>query len=176
MTVMAIVILIVMNLFVGSGRFVTAEQVRIDVSEKSSRLLAGLDETLREGRAVLASATYNSVTYTTGDDVVVLSTPSLMADGSLSLSETDTVIVHVNTNDPQNKTIDRIISATGVGSTRTTGAISIVQNIKDVYFRYHSDTPTLSTVVTATVTVTGTANNRPFTTAMILNATLRNHP
>lgn len=174
--IMSIIVLIVVNLFISSGRFSSAEQLRIDVSENASRVLAGLDETLREGRAVITSATYNSITYTTGDTTVVLTTPSLLADGSLSLSNVDTIIVYRDTTDPNAITLRRIIAAVGVGSTRTTGISTIVQGVKDVYFRYTTDTPTEATVVSATITTEKVVNTRPFTAAMILNATLRNHP
>lgn len=174
--IMSIIVLIVVNLFISSGRFSSAEQLRIDVSEKAARVLSGLDETLREARAVITSANYSSVTYTTGDTTVVLTTPSLLADGSLSLSDTDTVIVYRDTSDPDNIALRRIIAALGTGSTRTTGSTTLVQGVKDVYFRYTTDVPTETTVVSATVTTETSVNNRPFTAAMILNATLRNHP
>lgn len=174
--VMGIIVLIVINLYISSGQFVGAEQLRIDVGLNASRALATVDETLREGRAVLASTNYGGDTYTTSDTTLVLTTPSLLVSGSLSSSEVDTIILDLDSSNPDDQVIRRIVAAVGAGSTRTTGVTGAMTGVQDLYFRYTTDVPTDTTVVTATITTVKTVNTKPFTTAIILNATLRNHP
>lgn len=175
-SVMLLLILIISNVFIGSSRFFTAEQLRIDVGGNASRALTTVDAILRQGKNILSSAVYNTVTYTTGDTVVVLTEPSLLADGTASLTQVDTLILYLDTSDPQNGILRLITAAVGSDSTRQVGSRDLVQGVEDIYFRYVTDTPTDSTIVTATITTQTTVNQRPFTTATIFNATLRNHP
>src|SRR5436190_8148161 len=72
--IMSIVMLIAVNIYLGSGTFVSAEQQRIEVGENASQTLSTVDEVLREATAVLASVVYSGTTYTSGDNTVVLST------------------------------------------------------------------------------------------------------
>lgn len=174
-TIMSIIILIVSNIYIGSGRFVTAEQSRIDVGENASRALSTLDAVLRTGKAILASTIYSGTTYTTGDQTLVFTSPSLLSDGTLSLTDDDTFIVYLDSTDPAHQRIRLITAGLGASSTRTTGTIDLVQGVQDLYFRYTTDDVTGSTTVAVTITTQTTINKLPFTKALILNVTFRNH-
>jgi len=170
MSIMTIIILVVVNIFVGTIHFNRDEQSRIDVGDAASRTFSTLDESLRQGKSILTSSAINGTTYTTGDQTVVLTWPSLVA-GSPSASVTDTVVITYNA---AQQRLVQYISPDATSSRGPSTAI-LTTNVTDLYFRYTSDNPTASTTVAATIVTGATVNGQPFKQTAILNATLRNH-
>lgn len=162
--------LIVINIFIAASNFNTDEEQRIQVGETAARALATLDDTLREGRLIVASGVVSGTTYTTDDATLVLALPSLV--GGVLTAGNDTVVI---TRNPATNTLEEL-TAPGASSTRPAGSKQLATGVNDVYFRYTTDDPTSSTAVTVIVSSTKTANKRPFTRTTLLYETLRNHP
>ncbi|MBI3572663.1 MAG: prepilin-type N-terminal cleavage/methylation domain-containing protein [Candidatus Kerfeldbacteria bacterium] len=180
MFVMGVVIIIIGNLFIGSSQFATDEQGRIVTGENASRIFANLDQTIRQGTAVLASATINSITYTSGDTTLVFSAPTPLTDGSLSSTLTDTLVVTLDASNANNQRLTLVTSANQTGcptncSTRLSGTTTLTTGVKDVYFRYNNDTITSATDVTVTMRTISTVRGREFNQINIIHATFRNH-
>lgn len=168
--ILGIIVIVVGNLFIAAGRYAAAEQSRIDVSEGVSRVFSTLDRTVRQGKAILASSGADTTSGTT----MVFSLPSIDASNNLSATLIDTVVISVDSSDPNNKKLRMTITPDAT-STRPAVDQTIVDHVQDVYFRYTSDTPRLATGVTMTVAVTRTILNRSFTQINIINLILRNH-
>ena len=172
---MGLIFLIVTNIYIGTGRFTSAEQTQIDVGTSASRTLSTFDRTLREASDVLTSVVYSGTTYTSGDTTLVITTPSTLSDGTLSLFAADTEVLYLDTSVANNYQIKLITAALGTGSTRTTGVTTITDGVQDLFFRYNTDDITAASQVTATVRFTKTNGGRTYSNISILNATLRNH-
>lgn len=162
--------LVVVNVFISAKNFYADEEQRIQVGETAARALATLDDTLREGRLIVASGTVGGTTYTTDDDTLVLALPSIV--GGVLTTANDTVVITRNTA----TNILEELTAVSAGSTRPAGSKQLASGVNDVYFRYTTDDPVSSTAVTVVVSSTKTANQRPFTRTILLYETLRNHP
>lgn len=162
--------LIVGTIFISANNFTNDEQQRIQVGETAARVLDTLDDTLREGRSVLVSGVVNSVTYTTSDSVLVLALPSII--GGQPTADDDIVVV---IRDPVTNTLQQLTEP-DTTSARAAGTIQLATGVNDVYFRYTTNDPNLSTAVTALISSTRTANKRDFTRTILLYETLRNHP
>lgn len=162
--------LIVVTIFISANNFSNDEQQRIQVGETAARVLASLDDTLREGRLILTSGVVNGTTYTTSDTTLVMALPSLV--NGLPTAANDTVVVRRNTT---TNTLEQL-TAPDATSTRAAGTIQLAIGVNDVYFRYTADDPASSTAITVLVSSTKTANKRAFTRTTILYETLRNHP
>lgn len=162
--------LIVINIFIAANNFSADEQRRIQVGETAARVLATLDDTLREGRQIMASGVVGGVTYTTDDATLVLALPSVV--GGLLTAANDTVVI---TRNPATDIVEQHI-APNTGSSRPAGTIQLATGVNDIYFRYTADDPASSTAVTVIISSTKTANKRPFTKTTLLYETLRNHP
>ncbi len=169
--VVALLTLVVVNVFVGVNQFNRAEQSRILVGDQATRLFANLDATLRQGKAILSSATVGGTLYTTSSTTLVITLPSLVA-GQPSASTVDTVAVTLNSASGQLTAI----SAPDPSSSRPSGTTLLMTSVSDIYFRYTTDDPTQSTAVTVVTIVGSTTNQRTFLQPAILYATLRNHP
>lgn len=162
---------LMVNIFLGASTFSADEEQRIRVGESATRSLSSLDDTLREGRLVLASGTVDGTTYTTSENVLVLGLPSLIS-GTPSPTYNDIVVVARDTG--TNQLLQHTEPYTD--STRPGGTIQLATDISEVYFRYVSDDPTSSTAVTAVVHSTRTNSGRTFNANILLYETLRNHP
>jgi len=180
--ILGIVGLIVLQIFISTGQFYSDEQLRIDVGENADRLLGNLDAILRQGKTILPSASYQSVVYTTNETNVVFNIPTLMSDQTLSLVNNDTIILHLDSSEPTNLNIKQIIipytnlSQPELSSIRPAGEKVVTSGIKDIYFRYTSDDPTLSRTITVTATAAKTVRGRTFSQAVVSYITLRNAP
>ncbi len=177
LAILGIVVVVAVNLFISSARFSADEQARIDVGAAASRIFSNLDETLRQGRQVLASAVIDGTTYTTGDTTLVLALPAIV--GGTLTADNDTVVVRL---DATTSMLQQIVSpyvdpAPGNpgSSTRSGGTVQLTGGVSDVYFRYPTDDPTTAEAVTVTVTARQTVMGRPFSQRAIIYATLRNH-
>jgi type II secretory pathway pseudopilin PulG len=162
--------LVVVNIFISANTFFADEQQRIQVGETAARALATLDDTLREGRLILASGVVDGITHPTNDTTLVLALPSVV--GGVLTSANDTVVITRNTA----TNILEELTAPSAGSTRPAGSKQLATGVNDVYFRYTTDDPASSTAVTVVVSSTKTVNKRPFTKTILLYETLRNHP
>jgi type II secretory pathway pseudopilin PulG len=172
--VLAIIVTIVGNVYIGSSRFTRDEQLRIDVGENAARIFSTTDQTLRQAKAVLANASLSGTNYTTDTDTLVFSLPSLVG-GQPSPVEIDTGVIQVDTSLPDNPRL-RLLIEPDATSEREAADRILIEQVKDVYFRYTSPIPTNSTVVTVTVTIEELVNNRSFSRANLLYASFRNHP
>ena len=166
----AALMIVMVNMFITANRFSTDEEQRIQVGETAARALATLDNTLLEGRLVVASGVVSGTTYTTSDTVLVLNLPSLVS--GLPTSGNDVVVIQRNSS---TNSLEQLTAPAG-GSSRTAGTVVLATGVNDLYFRYTTDDPTSSTSVTVLVSSTKTANKLPFTRTTLLNETLRNHP
>lgn len=174
--ILGIIVIIISNLFIGSTRFARDEQLRIDVGENAARIFSTTDETLRQGKQVLTDATINSVLYTTDADTLVFALPSLVGGKPSGFDDDiDLCVILLDTTVSNNTRLRLIIEPDGV-SEREPVDRTLIEQVKDVYFRYTNTNPSLATAVTVTVTVEEQVNNRPFTRANILYASFRNHP
>ncbi len=162
---------VIASIYLSSGRFTGNEQLRIDVDVSANRVLTVMDQTLRQGKAVLAQyPTSGSPTYTTGDTALVLALPSTLVNGTLSATDEDAAVFYLD-----NGELKLMLDA-HANSTRTDQTRTITTNVRDLYFRYNTTSPTSATAVTATITTEKTVLSRPYTQASILNVTFRNHP
>lgn len=168
--VLAGIALIVATMFITANNFGADEQARLQVGETAARALATLDDTLREGRLVLASGMVDGTTYVTSDTTLVLALPSIENDQPTSAN--DVVVIRRN---PATNELQQLTAPSG-SSTRTSGTIQLATSVNDVYFRYTTDDPTSSTAVTVLVSSTRTVSQRPYTRTTIVYETLRNHP
>lgn len=168
--VLAGMTLVVVNIFLAANTFFADELQRIQVGETAARALATLDDTLREGRLIVANGVVDGTTYTTNDTTLVLALPSIV--GGVLTSANDTVVITRNTS----TNILEELTAPSAGSARVAGSKQLATGVNDVYFRYTTDDPTSSTAVTVIVSSTRTVNKRPFARTILLYETLRNHP
>lgn len=179
MFIMSIVSLVVVNIFIASGKLTKNEQVHIEVGGNAARIYTSMDGPLREGKAVITSVVYNSTTYTTDEDTLVFTVPSIV--GGNTTNTTDKIIFYVDTANPNNKIIKRVVipyvdvSVPANNSTRTGGVSTVATGIRDFYLRYYHSDPTLAQTISATITTSQTSNSRNITNAAILYATFRNH-
>lgn len=162
--------LIVITIFITANNFARDEEQRLQVGETAARVLATLDDTLLEGRLILASGVISGTTYTTNDSTLVLALPSIV--NGLPTSANDIVVVRRNSS---TNTLDQLTAPSG-GSSRVAGTVQLASGVNDLYFRYTTDDPVSSTAVTVLVSSTKTANKRDFTRTTMLYETLRNHP
>lgn len=162
---------VIVSIYLSSGRLTSNEQLRIDVDVSANRVLTVMDQTLRQGKAVLAQyPTSGSPTYTTGDSTLALSLPSILSNGTLSSTDEDSAVFYLD-----NGELKLLIDA-HANSTRTDQTRTVTSNVRDAFFRYNATTLTSATAVTATITTQKTVLGKPYTQASILNITLRNHP
>ncbi len=169
-SIMSLVILVVVNIFIGTSRFNTDEQSRILVGDEATRVFSTLDQTLRQGKAIVASAIINGTTYTTNGTTVVLTLPSIVA-GSPSPTQTDIAVVRWDSSSEQ----IQLITAPDPSSSRAAGTAILTDGVSDIYFRYTSDDPTVSTTVEATIITSAPVNNSSFRQTAVLYVPLRNH-
>jgi type II secretory pathway pseudopilin PulG len=170
MVILAGMTLVVVNIFIAANNFSNDEQQRIQVGETAARALATLDDTLREGRLIIASGIVDGTTYTTNDTTLVLALPSIV--GGVLTAANDTVVI---TRNPVTNILEEL-TAPSAGSSRQAGSKQLAAGVNDIYFRYTTDDPASSTAVTVIVSSTKTVNKRPFTRTIMLYETLRNHP
>src|SRR4029077_6712599 len=106
-----------------------AEQSRILVGDQATRLFANLNETLRQGKSILTSATINSTVYTTGPTTMVLTLPSIVS-GQPSSTAVDTMAVTFDSAG------SRLMStmAPDASSSRVGGVATLMTGVSDVYF------------------------------------------
>lgn len=175
LVILGMIVVVVASLFIGSGQFASDERARIDVGISASRTLGPLDEILREGKEVLASAIVNSTTYTSDHDTLVFSLPSINSGGATDAANSDTAVITVDTTNPDN-TVLRLLIDPASGTYRPANQQVILENIKDVYFRYSNDTPASAQSVNVTVQISKNLRNRVYTRSTILYAVFRNHP
>lgn len=168
--VLASLMLIVVTIFLTANNFSRDEEQRLQVGETAARVLATLDDTVLEGRLILASGVVNSTTYTTNDSTLVLALPSIV--NGLPTSANDIVVIRRNTS---TNTLEQL-TAPHASSSRSAGTLQLASGVTDLYFRYTTDDPSSSTAVTTLVSSTKTANKKDFTRTTILYETLRNHP
>lgn len=161
--------LVVVIIFISTINFNNDEQQRIQVGETAARVLDTLDETLREGRLIMPTGDVGGTTYTTSDSILVLALPSIV--NGLPTTDNDTVVI---IREPATNMLQRL-TAPDASSSRPAGTVQLATGVSDVYFRYTTDEPTLSTAVTALISSTTTANKQDFTRTIILYETLRNH-
>ncbi len=173
--VIGLIVVVVGNLFVGSSRFSREEQFRIDVGENAARVLSTMDETLRQAKNILVSATVSGTNYSTGTDTLVFTLPSIQPDGQLSATAIDTAAIVL---DPSVAGNTRLLLKLDpdASSTRPAADRPLVEHIKDVYFRYTTPTPSNATAVSVIVMTGQIINNLEYTRANILSIVLRNHP
>lgn len=168
--IMTGMVIVMVNILISTINFQTEESGRIVVGESAARILATLDDTLREGRVIAATATVNGDTYTTGDDTLVVHLPSVM--GGVLTNNVDTVVVRRN---PATRVLEQLLDP-DPSSDRLAGTTQLATDVNDVYFRYTSDDPTTSTTVTVVMTTDQTTHGKTFSRTTLLNETLRNHP
>ncbi|MBI5405028.1 MAG: prepilin-type N-terminal cleavage/methylation domain-containing protein [Candidatus Kerfeldbacteria bacterium] len=164
-SILTVVGIVVGTIYINAGRFTQTEQLKVDVDLSANRVLATLNEHLRQGKAVLPSYS----TYTTGPTTLVFSVPSQVG-GAPSQSTTDTYVLYLDAG-----VLSLLIDA-DESSSRTDQTVEITRNVKDVYFRYTTSVPTAATGVTVTITTEKNINGQAYTQASILNATFLNHP
>lgn len=177
MAIMAIILVVIVNVFIASLQFTTNEQSRIDVGLSASRIFSNLDEDLRQGRQVLTSATINGVTYTTSGTTLVLALPALV--GGALTNNNDVLVMYVdNTSHQLTEIVAPYVDANNAvnNSTRPGGISQLTTNAQAIYFRYTTNDPTQSDSLTATLQTQQTILGRPFSQYAIINVTLRNHP
>lgn len=161
------------TLFIDSTRFVRDEGQRIVVGENAGRVFTVLDPVLRQAKEVLDSVTIDGTEYSTGTTTVVLSLPSLLSDGSLSASDTDTAVITHDTSQADYPVIRYLLDPAPT-STRASLNQVVVEKAKDLYFRYTTAAPI--TGLTMTIAVADTVAGRSFTKTIVLYGTFRNHP
>lgn len=168
LSILAVILTIIFNVFISSSRFSSQELQRINVGENAVRSFSTVDSYLRQGKAVVGTFS----TYTTGGTTLILSLPALLAGGALDPIKTDTGVLYFDQGSHQLK----LLLAPDAASTRPAGTSTLAESIRDVYFRYNSDTPTNATVITVTIIASQTVGNRTFQQTNILQETIRNHP
>lgn len=169
--------LVVINIYIAAGQFANDEAQRIEVGENAARVLATLDDTLREGRAVLANGNVGGTVYTTDDSTLVLALPSIV-NGDLTATN-DIVVVELNQATGMLEQLTAPFTDSGhpaLNSTRPGGTTQLATDVDEAYFRYPTDDPTSASSVSVIVTAGGQINqNRIFRRTIILNETFRNH-
>ena len=170
--IIALVFTTVGNIFVASNEFTRDEQNRILVGEQAVRLFSTVDETLRQAKAVLASTAIGSG-YTTDEDTLVFTLPALLNDETLSATDVDTGVLTLDTNQAGNTKLRILLEPHGT-SQRQALDQTVVERVKDVYFRYNNVTPSLANAVTVTVTVEKSTSKKTYQQTNILYATFRN--
>lgn len=156
--------------YLSTSRFTTDEQHRILVDVSASRTLQRLDELLRQGKAVLASATVNATPYTTDGTTLVFTLPSVLASGSLSPTAVDTGVI-------QKVGSDIVFHLQpDATSTRSAGTQTLFSDARDIYFRYNNPSPEAATAVSVATRTEQLIRSQPYTRSSLLYALFRNHP
>lgn len=174
MAILGIIVVVVSNLFIAAAQYTASEQTRITVGESNSRIFSTLDRTVRQGKAILSSATINSVLYNTSDMSMVFTLPSIQIDGTLTPTTSDTAVLFTDTIITNNHRL-RLIIEPDASSYRDAVDQIITDHVADVYFRYNDEDPTMANSVTITVTNSQSILGRAFTQRNLVNLTLRNN-
>lgn len=166
--ILAIIGVVVADVYIAAGRFAAAEQDRIVVDLSANRILRNMNETLRQASDILPSATINGTTYTTGTTTLVASLPSIVI-GSLSPTYTDTVVYEV-----QGADLVQILQPDS-HSSRTAQTATITGSVGDCYFRYDAATPSSANSVDVLLRTRKTIISQSYVQTALLHVTLRNH-
>ncbi len=169
--IMAILVLVVVNIFIGVSAFSRAEQGKILAGDNVTRTFATLDQTLLQAKSILSSATVNSTGYTSSSTTVILTIPSIVS-GSASATVSDTAVITWDSSSG----LLYLITAADASSSRTSGTTILTTGVSDVYFRYPTDDPSGSTAVTAVVITASTVNGKTTNQQAVLYVPIRNHP
>lgn len=168
MGVMVLVGGIIVASYLSTSRFAADEQNRLEVDVGASRVLQVLDATLRQGKAVLATATISGTLYTSTGTTLVFTLPALLADGTTSLTAVDTAVLRQSGGELQ------LLLAPDTSSTRSSGTRPLLMDVKDVYIRYADPAPANATAVSVTVRTERSIRGTPYTRSSILYALFRN--
>ncbi|MFH0829373.1 MAG: prepilin-type N-terminal cleavage/methylation domain-containing protein [Candidatus Kerfeldbacteria bacterium] len=169
MFTIAVVGIIVYNVYLVAGTFMNSEQIRIEVDLSASRILTTLNDTLRQAKTVESSHDFDGTTHTTSDTVLVFTLPTKLTADSISSDKVDYGALYVDGSelkyvlDPHDDSI------------RTAGVTSVADRVKEVYFRYNSPTVALRSAVTITLATQHALVGSTYTQYSILNAHLNNY-
>lgn len=175
LSVLGLIITVASSLFISTGQFSSDEQLRIDVGESAGRVIGPLDQILREAKIVVASAIVDGITYTSDENTLVFTLPSLDSNGATIANADDIGVITLDPTNPNFQTIDLFIRP-GNGTFRAAQSGSVVEHVKDLYIRYTDDVPENAQAATLTVQVTKQVRGRTYTRSNILYAVFRNHP
>lgn len=143
-----------------------------NLSETQRHALLGLEPIRTAALAsngIVASRTILGTMYTTGDDTLVLSLPTINAAGDVIANSTDYVAFARNATDDT-----KLIRATeaAAGSRLATRVDTIIPLVSALRFRYGSSTPTGANALEVTIeteqTILGFIQHTPITTVITL--------
>lgn len=140
---------------------------RGDDVRQGQTALRRIEDNIRQGQAVVSSATISGTTYTTGLHTLILDVPAIDASGGNIDGTTDRLVYTLDGTDLKE------VNVPGTGSVRPSGIFTLAQNISSFTVHTNGDPVTSSTQVTLYLGFTP-----PETTATAVEgqvrATLRN--
>lgn len=92
--VLVIVAVILAEIYIGQSLFFQREQARVEVALVNTRALNDIVHQTREAFRVVTSTIFDSVTYTTGPEKLILELPSLDAQGQIIASAFDYAVYY----------------------------------------------------------------------------------
>ena len=160
------------------SRVIGAEAAASYVTLGAGRIFGPLDDLLRQGVRVQSQYPATGVPQVvTGENALVFTVPSLQANGAISATTFDTIVVTRNTAIAGNpRLIMTVHPDETLPSTRRAATEVIATNVEGVYFRYNASSYVNATSLTATIRLARSERNQIKRQLFILHAALNNHP
>lgn len=126
-----------------------------------------IEDNIRQGQSVVATATISGTNYTTGLHTLILDVPSIDASGANISGQTDRLVYTLD------GTNLKEVSVPGASSVRPSGIFTLAQNVSSFTIQTNGDPVTSSTQVTVYVGFTPPATQATAVEGQV-RATLRN--
>lgn len=140
---------------------------RGDDVRQGQSALRRIEDTIRQGEAVVSSAVISGTTYTTGLHTLVLDIPAIDANGANISGETDRVVYTLDGTDVKE------VSVGSTNSVRPTGIFTLAQNVSSFTVQTNGDSVTNTTQVLIYLGFTPPATQATAVEGQV-RATLRN--
>lgn len=139
--VLATVAVILAEIFLGQIVFFQREQARVELALAATRALTDLVSQGREGFGAVAASTFDSVTYVSGPQELILKLPALDAQGQIIVGEFDYVVYYRDQSNPA-KLMKKTVAAPA--SSRPAVLKCLASDVSGLNFLY--DSPDFSQV------------------------------
>lgn len=171
MAVLIITVVVLAEIYLGQSLFFQREQARVEVALATTRALTDLARQAREGFAVVASSTFDSVAYASGSQELILKLPALDAQGQIIAGDFDYVVYY---RDQQNPAKLMKKTAVAPASSRPAAFKSLNDYVSGLNFSY--DNVDFSQVKTIEVFLSSarTVGGMNFQASSTVRALLRN--
>lgn len=171
LAVLMVVIFLLTEIYVGQSSFFQREEARLDTSLALTQTLTDITAQVRQAVRVAATSTFDSISYASGLEQLILALPSVDSQGQLLIGYFDYVVYYRDVQNPT-KLMKKV--APSASSTRPAQTKCLADNVSGLTFIYNNQDFDQVNQVQASLLVLKMVGGHNFTASSTVKVLLRN--